>query len=208
MNEAKLMWATPDGDNLIGYMARVSNSNATPDDPAEKLIRFLIQHKHWSPFDMVNMCIEIRTTRDIGRQVLRHWSIHPQEFSQRYATVDFSEVLPREMRLKGATNRQGSLEEREFVLEQGAMRIAEQAVMFYNQMIDMGVAPECARAILPEGYTPTRMYLNGTVRSWIHYLQQRLDSHAQKEHRQIAEQIAEIFLSTYPNIYRAAFGTI
>lgn len=203
MNTASLVWATPGGDQLLGYMARVSNPKATPEDDAAKLIAFLIQHKHWSPFDMVNLCIEIQTTRDIGRQVLRHWSIHPQEFSQRYAVVDFSEIQPREMRKKGSTNRQGSIDERHLQFEWDAMEFVEQGVALYNTMIAAGVAPECARSILPEGYTPTRMYLNGTVRSWIHYLQQRLDFHAQKEHREIAQQIQWLFADHFPSVNSA-----
>lgn len=200
---ANLVWATPEGDKLIGYMARVSNPNATPEDSAEKLIEFLIRNKHWSPFDMVNLCVEIITTRDIGRQVLRHWSIHPQEFSQRYAAVDLSEIEPRQMRLKGSTNRQGSLESRDLMYEEEAIRVVDACVTLYNTMIENGIAPESARSILPEGYTPTRMYLNGTIRSWIHYFEQRCDWHAQKEHRDLANEIRAIFIAHYPTVAMA-----
>lgn len=198
-----LAWATPDGDTLLGYMARVSNPKAKAGDDSVKLIRFLIEHNHWSPFDMVNLCVQITTTRDIGRQILRHWSIHPQEFSQRYAVVQFDEILPREMRLKGTTNRQGSLEKRSWFFEKLAMVSVRISIGVYNLAIRCGVSAESARAVLPEGYTPTRMFLNGTVRSWIHYLQQRLDSHAQKEHREIAREIFKIFVAQFPTTAEA-----
>lgn len=204
MNTAALKWATPDGDQLLGHMARVSNPNASPEDDASKLIRFLIDHHHWSPFEMVNMCVSIHTTRDVGRQILRHRSFSFQEFSQRYAEVSDFETH-HEMRRKGSSNRQGSLDERDVLAENNAAGAAYYAIQTYRQLISAGVAAETARAVLPEGYTPTHMYMNGTIRSWIHYLQQRLDSHTQREHQMVAQDIASIFNANFPTIYKAAF---
>lgn len=201
----KLKWITPDADKSIAYLARVSNPNADPEMPSEKLINFLIRNRHWSPFEMASMCVEINTTRDIGRQILRHRSFSFQEFSQRYAEVsDF--IRHREMRLKGSTNRQGSLDEVSEGHKVEAFRVAELAFNTYQAMIREGIAPECARSVLPEGFTPTKMYMTGTIRSWIHYLQQRMDSHTQKEHREIAYDIATHLQHQCPLVWRAAFG--
>jgi len=172
---------------------------------SEKLIRYLIRHKHWSPFEMASMCVEIRTTRDIGRQILRHRSFSFQEFSQRYAEVDSTEE-GRAMRLKGSTNRQGSLAERLSGLEADMEKAAADAFAMYQYAINRGVAPECARAILPEGFTPTKMYMAGTIRSWIHYLQQRTDPHTQKEHRELAMVIYSILMEHCPQVHGAAFN--
>jgi thymidylate synthase (FAD) len=199
---ATLVWATPNGDQLIGNMARVSNPNAKPDDDASKLIAFLIRHRHWSPFEMVSMCVEIKTTRDIGRQILRHRSFSFQEFSQRYAEVKATAAI-REARLKGTTNRQGSLDDRDKEAEKFMVQTALVCFKAYESMILAGIAPECARVILPEGFTPTKMYMTGTVRSWIHYLEQRTDEHTQKEHRVIAKEISQIFWETFPDTFMA-----
>lgn len=203
INLVEMKWATEQGDSLLGHMARVSNPNASPEDDASKLIRFLIDHNHWSPFEMVNLCVSIHTTRDVGRQILRHRSFSFQEFSQRYAEVSDFETI-HEMRRKGSSNRQGSLDDRDMLAEANANAAAYYAIQTYRQLISAGVAAETARAVLPEGYTPTHMYMNGTVRSWIHYLKQRLDPHTQKEHRLVAIQINEIFAREFPDTAEAA----
>lgn len=200
---AKLVWAT--GEQQIAHLARVSNPKAQPSDPGEKLIAFLIRNRHWSPFEMASMCVEIETTRDIGRQVLRHRSFSFQEFSQRYAEVG-EPIASREMRGKGSTNRQGSLDERNTLAEQSANAVAFYAFGVYRQLLEAGVAPECARAVLPEGFTPTRMYMTGTVRSWIHYIAERTQANVQKEHRTLAEQIKAIFAEQHPLVFAAAFA--
>lgn len=199
---ASLVWAA--GGDQIAYLARVSNSKAQPEDPGEKLIAFLIRHHHWSPFEMASMCIEISTTRDIGRQILRHRSFSFQEFSQRYAEVE-EQPVSRQMRGKGSTNRQGSIEEPHPLSEAVLMDCAKECFSLYRQALANGVAPECARAILPEGFTPTRMYMVGTVRSWIHYLQERTTEFAQKEHRLLAEEIKAIFVEQFPLVAKAVF---
>lgn len=206
MHTALLKWATPNGDDLIAHMARVSNPKAQEGDPSEKLIRYLIRHRHWSPFEMANMCVEIVTTRDIGRQILRHRSFSFQEFSGRYAT--YSEILDnRECRLQDSKNRQNSLTNEDPALtvawDAAVERIARNACADYEWAISAGVAKEVARAILPEGLVPTRMYMNGTVRSWIHYLHERTQPGVQKEHRMLALNIQEWFAQCFPMVYAA-----
>ena len=203
---AALQWITPDADKKVGYLARVSNPNADPDMPVEKLINFLIRHRHWSPFEMASMCIEIHTTRDIGRQILRHRSFSFQEFSQRYAEVDTSQYVPREMRFKGTTNRQGSLDDAADWAAKDAESVAFYAFGVYKRLIENGIAPECARAVLPEGFAPTKMYMTGTLRSWIHYIGERTAPNVQKEHRAIAMEIDTILQTKCPLIHKAAFG--
>ncbi len=200
--ETKLVWVQ--GVDQIGYLARVSNPKAVSTDSSAKLIAFLIRNRHWSPFEMASMCVEINTTRDIGRQILRHRSFSFQEFSQRYAAVTELDN-PREMRFAGATNRQGSLDTREPNFELAAADLMERVFDLYDTMIRNGIAPECARAVLPEGYTPTRMYMTGTIRSWIHYLQERTQPNVQKEHRLIAESIKWIFAEHCTEVYEAVF---
>lgn len=199
----ELVHCTPDGDKLIAYIARVSNpSNQDNEATAPKLIKYLLDHKHWSPFEMVSACVEINTTRDIGRQILRHRSFSFQEFSQRYAEVEIPVVALREMRSKGSTNRQGSVSDNQHGLSEVCLNdTARECFSMYQQAIANGVAPECARSILPEGFTPTRMYMHGTLRSWIHYLQQRTSEHTQKEHRLIALEIAELLKPQFPSIF-------
>lgn len=206
--EGELMTA----EQLIVYCARVSSpQNQSNTDTGAKLIKYLIKNKHWSPFEMASMCIEITTSRAIAAQVLRHRSFSFQEFSQRYAEV--TEFEPIELRRQGATNRQGGEEVFDPVLYPGNVRccpLASTAINkyldegknLYDQLIKAGVAKECARFILPLT-TQTRLYMNGTIRSWIHYLEQRLDAHAQKEHRLIAEEIYEIFNQEFPQITEA-----
>jgi thymidylate synthase (FAD) len=195
-------------EELLVYIARVSNpSNQGNLETAPRLLRYLIDHKHWSPFDMANLCVEVKTSRAIAQQILRHWSIKPQEFSQRYAEV--VEVEDVEIRKQGATNRQGGEEEFNPYLEKfgwsaRAMidKHIETSQELYKELISAGVAKESARFILPLA-TQTTMYLNGSIRSWIHYLEQRLDAHAQKEHRLIAQEIEQIFKSKFPNVWEA-----
>jgi thymidylate synthase (FAD) len=210
----KLIHATDDGDSRIAYIARVSSSDQSNPDAA-KLIGYLIRHGHWSPFEMVSVAIEIETTRDIGRQLLRHRSFSFQEFSQRYAEV--AEInLDRELRFKGTTNRQGSrvaaLKGEINVADEYAELMAETAqacFKLYQSMISAGIAPECARAILPEGMTPTRMYMHGTLRSWIHFLKERLKRNehgvrlAQKECAEIAIGCYVALQMNFPQVFTA-----
>ena len=189
----KIEWATPDIDERIAYMARVSNPNAKPGDPYERLIQYLIDHKHWSPFEMASICVNIRTTRDIGRQLLRHRSFHFQEFSQRYAAVDQQAPVLSSVRLQDFKNRQNSLEVDDRNL-QWWWDIAQQhtwdeAYKRYNSALERGIAKEVARKILPEGLTETHMFMSGTVRDWYHYLSIRTGPETQKEHRDLATQI-------------------
>lgn len=194
-----------DDEEHILYIARVS-SNQENTDPG--LISFLIRQNHWSPFEMVSACIEINTTRDIGRQILRHRSFSFQEFSQRYAAAGPAAV-EREMRLKGSTNRQGSLDDRSRAYEELTADLAKSCFELYGSMLNNGVAPECARSILPEGFTQTRLYMHGTLRSWIHYLRERtkLDPngkpYAQREHYFLAQDIHDILRDTYPMVFIA-----
>jgi thymidylate synthase (FAD) len=195
-----------DDESHLLYIARVS-SNQDNADPS--LLGYLMRNGHWSPFEMIGACVEIITTRDIGRQILRHRSFSYQEFSQRYAEVS-STVEFREMRLAGSTNRQGSEDTRSLEAEDIIQRAAELSFETYKQLIDSGVAPECARAILPEGLTPTKLYMNGTLRSWLHYLRERLHvdprrGHkvAQLEHQRLAENIYDMLAETFPVTFKA-----
>lgn len=201
-----LVWATPSGDELIAYMARVSNpDNQDNKDTAPKLVKYLKNNNHWSPFEMVNMCVEINTTRDIARQILRHRSFSFQEFSQRYAEVDTVESYS-EARLQDVTNRQNSIETTDEALQQwwNAMqaRVATDADYVYRTALNRGIAKEVARKVLPEGLTPTRMYMNGTLRSWLHYVEIRCDKATQKEHRLIAEQCKALLVTHFPSTFK------
>jgi len=192
--------------DLIAYAARVSNpSNQNNEATAEKLIRYLAKHKHWSPFEMVSVCLEIETTRDIARQILRHRSFSFQEFSQRYAdpTQDLDFVL-REARLQDPKNRQNSIEtdkedlKRFWMMKQ--QQIIHEAKLAYKWAIENGIAKEQARAVLPEGNTVSRMYMNGTLRSWIHYIELRSANGTQKEHMDIAKECAYVLAGIFPMI--------
>ena len=200
----KLVWATPNGEDLVAYMARVSNP-ANQDNPetAPKLLKYLINNKHWSPFEMVNMCVEIETTRDIARQILRHRSFSFQEFSQRYAEVDSIDEFS-EVRLQDVKNRQNSIETDDDYLKNwwaaAQLRVIEDAEWVYKQALKKGVAKEVARKVLPEGLTPSRMYMNGTLRSWMHYISIRCDGATQKEHRLIADQCKALLVAQYPSL--------
>jgi len=189
---------------LVAFCARVSNpSNQSNKDTSEKLIRYLVKNQHWSPLEMVSMCLEIETTRDIARQILRHRSFSFQEFSQRYAdpTQELDFVL-REARLQDTKNRQNSIETDNLALqsfwETRQKRVIEEAKNAYDWAIDNGIAKEQARAVLPEGLTVSRLYMNGTLRSWIHYIQLRSANGTQKEHKEIALKCAEVIAKVFP----------
>lgn len=195
-----------DAQELIAYCARVSNpSNQTNSETSEKLIRYLIKHQHWSPLEMVSACLEVNTTRDIARQMLRHRSFSFQEFSQRYAdpTKDLNFVT-REARLQDPKNRQNSIETNNTDLqEHWAARqrfVIEAAKQAYNWAIENGIAKEQARAVLPEGLTESRLYMNGTLRSWVHYIDLRRAHGTQKEHQEIALACAEVIAKIFPLI--------
>jgi len=202
----KLMWATPSGDELIAYMARVSNpENQDNTETAPKLIKYLMKNNHWSPFEMVNMCVQINTTRDIARQILRHRSFSFQEFSQRYAEVDAVNLYSK-ARLQDIANRQNSIETKDEMLQQWwqsmQQRVADDAEWVYRTALTKGIAKEVARKVLPEGLTPTRMYMNGTLRSWLHYVEIRCDKATQKEHRDIADQCKELLVTQFPSLFK------
>jgi thymidylate synthase (FAD) len=193
-----------DAQELIAYCARVSNpSNQLNTETSEKLIRYLVKHAHWSPLEMVSACLEIETTRDIARQILRHRSFSFQEFSQRYAdpTKDLSFVL-REARLQDNKNRQNSIEANDPALaawwDAQQKFIIDNVTRIYNEAIEKGIAKEQARAILPEGNTVSRLYMNGTLRSWIHFIELRSGNGTQKEHQEIALACAEVISKVFP----------
>ena len=221
MNTAKIIGITkPHGiwmdhlkaDDLVAYVARVSNpSNQNNHETAPKLLRYLAKHKHWSPFEMVNIVMEIETTRDIARQILRHRSFSFQEFSQRYAdpTKDLGFEL-REARLQDQKNRQNSIEISQAESESAAnlindweayqATVLDEARIAYTWAIQNGIAKEQARAVLPEGLTVSRMYMNGTLRSWIHYCQLRMGPETQKEHREVAQSAWEQITKEFPSL--------
>jgi thymidylate synthase (FAD) len=190
--------------DIVAYCARVSNpANQNNTETNEKLIKYLINNNHWSPLEMVSVCLEIETTRDIARQILRHRSFSFQEFSQRYAVADLGFVT-REARLQDTKNRQNSIETDDVVLEDEweifQNKVSEAAGEVYNWAIENGIAKEQARAVLPEGLTKSRMYMNGTLRSWVHYIQLRSGNGTQKEHREIAMMCAEQIATIFPFI--------
>jgi len=190
--------------DLIAFCARVSNPSGQLNmETSTKLIKYLIKHQHWSPLEMVSACMEIETTRDIARQILRHRSFSFQEFSQRYAdpTKDLEFVF-REARLQDTKNRQNSIENDDMSLEDEwankQMAVVEAAKMAYAWAIENGIAKEQARAVLPEGNTVSRMYMNGTLRSWVHYIELRGANGTQKEHMEIAHACAKVIAEIFP----------
>lgn len=200
-----------DIQDLIAFCARVSNpSNQYNKETSEKLIKYLIKNQHWSPLEMVSACLEIETTRDIARQILRHRSFSFQEFSQRYADpVQELEFVTRETRLQDTKNRQNSVdldmtdpEQRLLsrIWEEKQQEIIRLAKQNYVWAINNGIAKEQARAVLPEGLTTSRLYMSGTLRSWIHYIQLRSENGTQKEHMEIAKACAEVISSIFPLI--------
>lgn len=204
----KLIWITPNGEQLIGDMARVSAPENQGKD-SSKLLQYLIKHQHWSPLEMANACFEINTTRDIARQLLRHRSFSFQEFSQRYASVDKLEApINREARLQDLKNRQNSLDSTDEILKNKWDGLQEwvksEAYEAYKWALSQGIAKEVARAVLPEGLTMSKMYMNGSIRSWYHFCQLRCGNGTQKETQEIANSIKEELKQHYPNIW----GTI
>jgi thymidylate synthase (FAD) len=189
---------------MIAFCARVSNpANQNNNDTSENLLRYLMKHHHWSPFEMCSICLEIVTTRDIARQILRHRSFSFQEFSQRYAVVNDSFVT-KEARLQDHKNRQNSISIQDTDLqnewEEKQRQISEHSNEIYNWALEKGIAKEQARAVLPEGMTTSKLYMNGTIRSWIHYIQLRTGQDTQKEHREVAYACAQSISTVFPLI--------
>ena len=204
----KLVWITPEAEKLIGYMARVSNPANQDNENVVGLLKYMIRNEHWSPFEMASACFEINTTRDIGRQILRHRSFSFQEFSQRYEDVSKLPYVPlRECRMQDPNNRQSSYEVEDMRLsvqwesQQRVLRTL--ATDIYRWALTNGIAKEQARALLPEGLTPSRMYMSGTLRSWLHYCALRSDDATQKEHRLIAQEIGRELAKQVPTIWEA-----
>ena len=191
--------------DLIAYCAKVSNpNNQINKETSEKLIKYLIKHQHWSPLEMVSACLEIETTRDIAHQIVRHRSFAFQEFSQRYANPEEmgEQFVTRECRLQDTKNRQNSVDTEDSYLierwEEEQLKVIMQAEKAYNWAIDNGIAKEQARVVLPEGCTKTRLYMNGTIRSWVHYIELRGANGTQKEHMDIAHACAKVIAEIFP----------
>ena len=191
-------------EDLIAYCARVSNP-ANQDNPdSEKLLKYLVKNKHWSPFEMVHVVMEVNTTRDIARQILRHRSFSFQEFSQRYAEIDSSVWTAREARLQDQKNRQNSIDVEDDDLQSkwtsSQREVWLTAIDEYNWAINNGIAKEVARSVLPEGLTMSRMYMSGSLRSWIHYCDLRMGNGTQKEHRIIATECWNVIVEQFPSL--------
>lgn len=209
-SSAKLIWATPNLESVIAYCARVSNpANQHNDETAPKLLRYCMKHKHWSVFEMGNICIEIETTRDIARQIIRHRSFSFQEFSQRYAVVGEHDIS--EARMQDNKNRQNSIptEDREIQRwwEEQQQLTWKKAKAVYEHALNIGIAKEVARKVLPEGMAMSRMYVNGTARSWLHYIDVRCDEATQKEHREVAQQCKTIVSNLLPSLFPMPDGS-
>ena len=201
--EVELIWITPNAEQVIVDCARVSNP-ANQGKEGSKLLKYLVKHKHWSPFEMASMCLSIKTTRDISRQVIRHRSFSFQEFSQRYAEVDSNMFYDRECRLQDQDNRQNSVATDDpdvkalfMNLQDGVRRLSLES---YKKALDNGIAKEQARALLPEGMTGSHLYMSGTIRSWLHYVDVRGGNGTQKEHIEIAQMVKEIMQEHIPFI--------
>jgi len=208
MHTATLVHATNDGEQLIAYMARVSNPKNQDNPHSAKLIKYLITHKHWSPFEMVNMCVEINTTRSVAAQILRHRSFSFQEFSQRYSIVTDSPVIP-QLREQDTTNRQNSTDTLPSKLTDELKSkiddLYSHSQDVYSLLIANGVAKECARDVLPLS-SPTKLYMNGTLRSWLHYCDLRCANGTQYEHKLIADQVKELIAIHFPKVYAAMWS--
>ena len=209
----QLMWATPEADKQIAFMARVSNPDNQDNAEFKRLLNYLMKHNHVSPFEMASMCVQIDTTRDISRQILRHRSFSFQEFSGRYEDMTkLGDMVERECRLQDVKNRQSSLEcDDGFLEDQWSSAVAttwDTAISMYRSALGAGIAKEQARALLPEGLTPTRLYMQGTIRSWVHYIQVRAGEETQKEHRIIAQGALEVLRQVAPITAAAFFGEL
>lgn len=207
MHKTELVWVTPKAEELIARLARVSNPKNENNPEYVKLLSYLIKHKHWSPFEMASMCVEITTTRAIAPQILRHRSFSFQEFSQRYAEAIDADVP--QLRRQDKKNRQNSIDDLPFELkiqfQDKINNLFDDSFDLYHDMLSHGVAKECARSVLPLN-TQTRLYMSGTIRSWLHYIDLRGDDSTQLEHRQIARQIGQILAHNLPNVARAMWG--
>lgn len=206
----KLVWATPDIDKHLAYCARVSNPSGQDNPNVEKLLGYMLRNGHVSPFELCNVCIEINTTRAIGRQFIRHRSIAVQEFSQRYADAGaLGGMVEQECRMQDVSNRQSSLPCTDTTLSAGwagAQRwVWSNAARAYNEALGQGIAKEVARSLLPEGLTPSRIFANGSMRSWIFYLKSRLDPSTQAEHRLVAQGVLKVLQDVAPITMGAAF---
>ena len=206
MHKLTYIHSTEEGDDLIAYMARVSNpSNQNNTETSARLIKYLIKHKHWSPFEMVNLCVSIETTRSIAQQIIRHRSFSFQEFSQRYAKVTKKSWLP-ELRRQDSKNRQNSIDDLDLAtvsdFHAKMEGLYELSFGLYDEMLQAGVAKECAREVLPLS-TPTTLYMNGTLRSWLHYCDLRCDVGTQLEHRIIADQAKALIKQCFPMVFEA-----
>ena len=213
-----LVHITPDAEERIAYMARVSNPNTQSNtqglshsdytQTSAKLIKYLIVHHHWSPFEMVNMCVEINTTRSIAAQILRHRSFSFQEFSQRYAKVDALPTIP-ELRTQDHTNRQNSVDnlnvDLDHMYQQLIAKHYVEGYRLYQHMLDAGIAKECAREVLPLA-APTRMYMNGSIRSWLHYCDLRTSNGTQREHSLIANGVRDLLYTYLPIVSTAMWA--
>ena len=207
MHGAKLVWITPDAEALVGKIARVSNPANENNPEVSKLLKYLIKHKHWSPFEMASMCVEIKTTRAIAAQILRHRSFSFQEFSQRYAVATDADIPL--LRRQDDKNRQSSIDdlpaETVAYYQEMIHDYFEEGMKLYESMLHSGIAKECARSVLPLN-TVTRLYMTGTLRSWMHYVDLRADNGTQLEHMTIARSIGEILDTEVPTIARAMWG--
>lgn len=209
LHSARWIHSTNSAEELIVEMARVSSPNPKSfDQGGARLLTYLIEHEHWSPFEMANLCVEVSTTRSIAAQILRHRSFSFQEFSQRYSSPERMDFWSLQLRPQAEKNRQSSEEDPNFHVDPNLYRRLQVAMAetreVYDHLIESGVARECAREILPLG-TPTRLYMNGTLRSWIHYIRLRTKPDTQLEHRQVALSIAGIFTTYFPTIAEVAF---
>ena len=203
----RLIWITPNAEKIIAYCARVSSPNQ--DNPKiERLLKYCIKHGHWSIYEQANMCIEINTTRAVSAQILRHRSFNYSEFSQRYSSVEQDLDIP-QLRRQDLKNRQNSIsdldEEMVNELQTEIEDHFKKTKDLYRKLLDKGVAKECSRMVLPM-CSPTRIYMNGSIRSWIHYLKVRCGNGTQKEHIEVANQVKDIFKEQLPIIYEAVFG--
>ena len=208
MHSVELIHSTQNGEELIAQMARVSNPSNQNNPSYSKLIRYLITHKHWSPFEMVNLCVKIKTTRSVAAQILRHRSFSFQEFSQRYAEVTEFPQIP-DLRRQDLKNRQNSIDDvpsdKKQHFQDRIHDIFTQSLSLYNEMIEEGLAKECVRDILPLA-TPTTLYMNGTLRSWLHYCDLRTANGTQQEHKYIAESAKSIIQQQFPQVYTAMWS--